>query len=375
MCDSKSTGRVNAMRRTPTVAAMALRVDDVRVVSTVTGAGSTGHTDERFALHATDLGIVWDDGDGGVLVAFGDSFGAGWGGSGAGPGHADWRANIVTRSTTADPLRDGLDLTEAVTDAPGHAREVLHREGAGEFTIIPTTGIAVDLTDGGPVGHERRALELPDGGPARQFLHYMSVARWFGPGRWRTNHGGIAVSDDGGETWVRSVGARWGNGPFGRRSFQMAAFAHDPTTPGRVLIWGTRNGRFGPASLARAPGLRLDDPSAWEYFTGSGWSRRRRDAATVVRAPVAELSVGWHHGLRRWLMLHLDEARAAIVLRDAAAPEGPWSDGVEVIAGRDVPAPYGGYLHPWTLDGPEVGFTLSQWGPYNVFLVRMTLAA
>jgi hypothetical protein len=93
----------------------------------------------------------------------------------------------------------------------------------------------------------------------------------------------------------------------------------------------------------------------------------------VVPAPAGEISVARHRGLDRWLMLHLDEERAAVVLREAEAPHGPWSAGTVVVSGRDVPALYGGYLHPWTLDGPEVAFTLSQWGPYQVTLWAMHL--
>ncbi|MEJ7742800.1 MAG: DUF4185 domain-containing protein [Nocardioidaceae bacterium] len=47
-------------------------------VGWVTSEESPNRTASRAAVYATDLGILWDDGDGGVLAAFGDSYGAGW---------------------------------------------------------------------------------------------------------------------------------------------------------------------------------------------------------------------------------------------------------------------------------------------------------
>jgi hypothetical protein len=93
-------------------------------VGWVTGEESPNRTASRAAVHATDLGILGDDGDGGVLAAFGDSYGAGWSAPGAGPRHADWRCNMLARTPRGEP-RDGLVLREWVQDAPGHAAQVL----------------------------------------------------------------------------------------------------------------------------------------------------------------------------------------------------------------------------------------------------------
>jgi hypothetical protein len=74
-----------------------------------------------------------------------------------------------------------------------------------------------------------------------------------------------------------------------------------------------------------------------------------------------------------WLATHLDEHRAAIVLRSAPELTGPWREPVVLVSGRDYPGLYGGYLHPWAVDGPDIYFTLSQWNRYNVLLMRATL--
>ena len=46
-----------------------------RTVGWVTGALSQNHTDARFGISGTDLGISWDNGSGQTLMAFGDTYG------------------------------------------------------------------------------------------------------------------------------------------------------------------------------------------------------------------------------------------------------------------------------------------------------------
>lgn len=327
---------------------MTIRVTAVEVLGQVTGAAAPNHTDTRFAVHGTDLGVLWDDGAGGVLCAFGDTYGEGWLPPGSGPRTADWRFNTLARSTSRD-LGRGLLLDEMVTDRPGHAAEILPRTGRRrERTVIPTAGIAVD---------------------GRQYLHYMSVRRWYLPGRWRSNHGGIAVSEDGGHTWVRGP-ARWPNALFGRRPMQMGGFTR---TARWVYFFHTRNGRRGPIHLARVDPADVGDPRGYQHWTGTGWSDRFTRARPVASGPAGELSAAYHPGLDRWLIVHLDDPGRRIVLRSARRPTGPWSDGEPLVRGIEHPGLYGGYLHPWGLDGNEIHLTMSRWEPYAVYLVRAEL--
>lgn len=316
-------------------------------VSPVTGAGSPSRTDERFAIHATDLGILWDAGDK-VAVLFGDTYGAGWGGQGAGPPQADWRCNALAFSTARD-LSGGMTLDTVVARRDGGAAEVITRE-PGEHTIIPTSGIALN---------------------GRHYAHYMSVLEWQGPGRWATGHSGIAVSEDG-VNWSRPAGSRWPNTKNLGHQFQVCSFAVDGDT---VYLLGTPNGRFGDAHLARVSAEQILDPSAYRYLAGDEWVTDALSARPVFRGPVGEPAVVYHRYLGRWLVLHLDEHKAAVVMRTAERLEGPWSEPQVVAAGREFPALYGGYPHPWSLDGPELYWCMSQWHPYNVFLMRTTLAA
>ncbi|GAA1235607.1 hypothetical protein GCM10009676_19450 [Prauserella halophila] len=332
---------------------------DVRPVETeriakVTGADSANRTDERFAFAATDLGILWDAGGDRVFALFGDTFGDGWGGHGAGPASADWRSNVLAWSSARE-LSGGLPWDGVVARPGGGAAQVIP-SGRREVTVVPNGAITVDGV---------------------HYAHYMSVREWGKPGHWRTNHAGVAVSYDDGSTWRRPRSARWPN-RHGRSRFQLGAFARDGEY---VLLFGTTNGRYGVPYLARVRPSDLLRVRAYEYWDGSGWRGDEDATAPLFDGPAGEMSVGHHRGCGRWLLLHLDEPRRGIVIRTAPTPTGPWTGGDVVVSGDEHPAIYGGFLHPWSLDGtlddapgPSGGFDVyylvSQWGPYNVFLTR-----
>ncbi|WP_245848795.1 DUF4185 domain-containing protein [Lentzea kentuckyensis] len=314
------------------------------------GAGDINDTSGRFTVHATDLGIMWRDSRGRVATAFGDTYGADWTGPGAG-GPADWRFNTLAHSGDTN-LADGMRIDSMVTDRPGHAKQILPRDPAvPEVTVIPTAGVSVG---------------------SRDYLHYMSVRQWGpGEGRWQTNYAGLAYSDDGGQTWVKSASARWQNaGGSGR--FQLGAFAK---RDGYVYLFGTPNGRVGTnAHVARVPEARVLDTSVYEYWTATGWRTGAvDDSLPVISGPVGELSVIYNSHLGRWVALHLDLGRRAIVLRTATAPTGPWTGGQVVAHDNDYPGLYGSYLHPDSANGPELYFAMSQWTPYHVRLMRLRL--
>jgi hypothetical protein len=304
-----------------------------KIVALVAGQGErdVNQTAARFAVHGTDLGILWRDSRGRLAVAFGDTYGAGWGGRGAGPDTADWRCNTLAHAT------DDLRIESMVTDRPGHAAQILARDpSVPEITVIPTTGIAVG---------------------ARDYLHYMSVQCWGTGGRWTTNYAGVAHSADGGRTWVKE--RRWSSDDF-----QMGAFARGD---GHVYLFGTPSGRLGDARLAR-----FAEPD-FEYWTGTGWSPSAADAVPVMAGPVGELSVQYNNALSQWVALHLDEHRRAIVLRTAPLPTGPWTTGQVVADGAEFPGLYGGFLHPDSANSPVLRFTMSRWDPYHVLLMELPM--
>ncbi|MFI6389841.1 DUF4185 domain-containing protein [Nonomuraea sp. NPDC050540] len=315
------------------------------VVAKVTGAGSG--TDLAWKVNATDLGIMWDNGAGEVLAAFGDTFGDGWAPPGANGG--DWRSQVLLRSVDRD-LADGMTFSGAATDRAGHAKELIpsRKVDGDEITVIPTAGVSVGT---------------------RQYMGYMSVRHWGQPGQWDTNYAGIAYSDDNGQNWTATTPGtpRWDN-PGGGNHFQMAAMVR---RDGYIHLFATPNGRSGAAYLARVPEQQILDKAAYQYWTGSRWQQGQDTlAAPVVNAPVAELSVRFNAYTGKWLMTYLQGGD--VVLRSAAAPTGPWSAPAVVASSADHPGLYGGFMHPWS-QGPDLYLTLSEWTPYNVYLIRITL--
>ncbi|WP_433164550.1 DUF4185 domain-containing protein [Kribbella sp. CA-247076] len=321
-------------------------------VAKLTGPGSINDTEARFALKATDLGILWDNGAGEILTAFGDSYGSGWTGPGGGvgdPATIDWRCNLLFRSKDRN-LADGMALDSAAEDRPGHAKQFLDCQKVDrvEHTVIPTGGIAVGN---------------------RQYVQYMSVNYWGPAGSWFTNYSGFAYSDDNGETWTKDPKARWQNTKQWDNNFQMVALVRDK---GYVYMIGTPNGRFGNAHLARVPEKLVLSKSAWRYWDGRTWSPRESAAVPIAIGPVSEVSVQWNEHVGKWLMMYLDESRASVVLRSSESLTGPWSGEQVVVKGKDFPGLYGTYMHPWS-SGEDLYFTMSQWDPYNVYLMHTKL--
>lgn len=328
-----------------------MQIVETTRLSRVTGVGEPNDTATRFGIHGTDLGFIWDAGPGAggdprVFVMFGDTYGEGWAGPGAGPATAQWRKNTLAVSTDRD-LGSGLRLDAAVSwPERGIAAQVIRSLPRWiEHTVIPCSGITV-------------------GGV--HYVHWMSILKWLGPGRWRTSHAGIAVSVDDGLSWRKL--ARWWN-PTGRERFQVGCFARDDEW---IYLYGTTNGRFGPAFVARTRPADIGQRRAYRYFDGRNWVRGAHRAAPVLPGNVGELSVARHdqHG---WLAMHLDERRAAILVRRAPEPTGPWTDGEPVADAAAYPGLYGGFIHPWCLAGGPLYWTMSQWDDYDVFWMRTEL--
>jgi len=317
------------------------------VVEKLTGPDAPNNTAGRWDIKAADLGILWDDGHGKVLAAFGDTFGNAWTGPGGGaPANGNWRSNVLTRSSDTN-LADGMLFDSAPQSPQGVAKQLIPSKkiNGDEITTIPTAAISV--------GH-------------RQYMGFMSVKQWGDPGKWDTNYAGIAYSDDDGENWTVSK-TRWDNNADGTDPFQMQAYVR---RGGDVYVFGTQNGRNGPASVARVPAQRLLDKSAYRYWDGRGWNRSESKAKPIIEAPVSELSVQYDAYSHRYLLMTL--SGPDIVLRTAKSPQGPWTAPQTVAYAADYPGLYGGYFHPWNRNG-VIYFTMSSWSPYNVYLMRLQI--
>lgn len=313
----------------------------VEMVAQLTGPGDPPVNDTATLgdVWGTDLGSTFMYGDE-MYMIFGDTFGA---------GTSDWRSNTAAVITDDDP-GDGVTFDRMIEDRPGHAGELLaaKRIDFDEITVIPTNGVAVR---------------------ERMFLHYMSVSHWGEPGHWDLGHSGWAYSDDAGTTWTKDQDATWpGDSTFG----QVAIEEHE----GHLYIYGIPGGRFGGVRLARAIPENLLRIDTYEYWDGAGWASGDPEvAAEIVPPTVGELSVRWNSHYRRWIMMYLDERSYAIVIRTAPEPTGPWGDQMTVATGQEFPALYAPYQFPKWNDRSDIWFTMSMFGPYQVYLMKTRLPA
>ncbi|WP_040838778.1 DUF4185 domain-containing protein [Nocardia brevicatena] len=325
------------------------RVGAVREVAKQTGAHSVNRTDKRWQVHGTDLGIMWESAPGEIATVFGDTIGRGFhppGGMGG-----DWRSNVLAFSTDRE-LADGMSYDRMVTDGRCHAAEILASRKLDniEITTIPTSGFAL-------------------GG--RQYLSYMSIRTWQSiPGTFYTNYGGIAYSDDGGQTWVKDPHVRWEN-IFGLANFQVSAMVPHGD---HVYMFGTPNTRLGSVGLARVARDEILNTTAYQYWRDGAWTPvgGAATATPIVDGPVGELSVRYDTSRGVWQMSYLDTAKAAIVLRESDTPQGVWSPGTPTVSVLDYPELYGGFIHPWSSDA-DLYFTISTWSDYNVYLMHAEL--
>jgi hypothetical protein len=140
-----------------------------------------------------------------------------------------------------------------------------------------------------------------------------------------------------------------------------------------VYSFGIPAGRFGDVRLRRVATEHILEPGAYRYWDGEGWVADPSEAATVVPGPVGELSVAWNAHHRQWMMMYLNAERHAVVLRSAPQLTGPWGEERIVVTAEEHPGLYAPYIVPLPDIGRDVYFTMSMWGPYNVFLMKTML--
>lgn len=326
----------------------------VEKVTALTGPEAPDST-KAVDLCSTDIGTMTELG-GKVYFAFGDSFG--YDGDTCKPFGPNWRSNLLGFSSDLDPS-NGVVWDGWYTGADGTAIAV--SEGAhqpaftGEGTRIPTAMVTVG---------------------ERLYMHYMSVHGFssYG-GQWLCNFSRFVYSDDAGESWTEAAT------DFGSTAdrFNMLALSKQGgagNEEGRyVYAVGTPCGRFGGARVGRVAADKLLDDSAWEYFDGRRWSKVRNDAAEVIKPPVGEGSLLWNPGIKRWMYTYLNEDARALELRLARHPWGPWEAPFTLATAAEYPALYGAYMTPSFLkdDGKTFYFVMSQFGPYNTYIMEAKL--
>jgi hypothetical protein len=292
-----------------------------------------------------------------IALAFGDTFG--WQGETCRPFGPNWRSNVLAFTDDLDPS-DGVEIDSWLADANGKAIAIA--EGAhaapftGEGTRIPTAMVTVGDT---------------------LYLHTMSVHGFASMGGvWLCNSSTFHTSADEGNTWEAAPELF---GDF-KSSFNMLAISNAPGAGNEdgtyVYAIGSPCGRFNGARAARVPAEQLLDNAAWEYFDGDSWVADRAQAAEVIKPGVGEGSLAWNAGLGQWMYTTLNELSAAIELRLAPSPGGPWSDPITLAKGVDYAQLYGAFMtQSWiSEDGLTFYFLMSQFGPYNVYVMKAVLA-
>ncbi len=325
-------------------------VSQLAPVAQLTGTDSINRTD-KYGVYGCDLGSMFQDDDR-TYFLFGDTFGP-RSPSQVGAGGENWRSNTMAWSTTTNP-ENGITFDGWITDTAGTAVELLssRKVDHDEITVIPTNGVAAN---------------------GALYIFFMSVRHWGAPGSWDCNYSGIARSTDSGHTWTKLAQPRW---PGGSNFIQTAIWKQGDD----LLIWGIPSGRHGGAALMKVPEKEIETAASYRYFAGvqggrPKWSADMRDAVVIVDAPVGELSVAWNAYLGRWIMTYLNEHSHNLEIREGPEPWGPWGPARMLVAARRYPALYGAFMCPgFTAEGGKViYFTMSQFGPYNVFLMRANL--
>jgi hypothetical protein len=141
-----------------------------------------------------------------------------------------------------------------------------------------------------------------------------------------------------------------------------------------VYMFGTPNTRLGDVGLARVPKDKILNATAYQYWVNGTWTAVGGSAAAtpILHGPAGELSVRYNAERGSWQMAYLDTAKAAITLREAAAPQGKWTETVPMVGVDRHAEIYGGFMHPWSA-GRDLYFTMSTWSDYNVYLMHTTV--
>jgi len=307
-------------------------------------------TAKNWNLGGTDLGIIWEMADGRYGVAFGDTFGSDFVPGSGGPNGTDWRSNVLGFSEETD-FSKGLVFSDMFHYKDGEAAPMIIRENYYSFTYIPTAAISVNGAD---------------------YVHYMY---WEVGSRDRVkqNYSGFIRSTDNGASWDKcgQINFAWDS------YFCMVGLAQREGDDYCYMI-GAQSGsgyRTSAAKLARFKPEDILNKSKYEFWNGGKglWIKgKESQATTILDGTVGELSFMYLEKYKLWITMYFDSDRYAICYRTAARLIGPWSDERVICAGSKYPQLYGSYMHPYCgkSDTDEIYWTMSQWQPYNVFLMK-----
>lgn len=342
---SQRVGNIAAEHASTAVGFNLKGVTDVQKIAQLTGVDSINHT-QRWGVYGQDLGEMFNEGDKTFLV-FGDTFG---------PNGQNWRSNTMAYTTTTNPAH-GLKFAGYIS-SEGTAKELIYSPHVNydEITKIPSNGVSVGKT---------------------LYLYYESINHWGPSGVWYANYAGLARSTDQGQNWELVPNATW---PGTSNFCQVAIAKVKSQGHTEIYLWGIPAGRFGSVMLMRVNAKYIADITRYQYFAGTTpngspiWSKQRKNLVAIVPGPVGELSVMWDSYLHRWIMMYL-QGTGNVVMNEGITPWGPWGPTITVATQQQYPELYGPFMDPKYVadNGKYIYFTLSQYGPYNVFWMKAKL--
>lgn len=262
-----------------------------------------------------------------------------------------WKAGLYCDAHNNRYRQHPLDYIESMIEAVHIALSDLKEE-----EIASICGLCFDTTGSTPA----RANGI-------DYVHYFNMRNWTG---WITNYSGIYKSVDNGLTWAKCKDIT-----FSSYSFfgQVGYFKKD----GYVYMIGTQTGRDSNAKLARFHETDIENKTAYEYWNSftNQWIKGNENEATVlIEDKVGELSFIYNETHKKWIIAYFNADRYNITMRTAEDITGPWSEPYELANGREYAQLYGSYIHPLSVTGDNLYFTMSMWMPYNVFLMKAELA-
>jgi hypothetical protein len=215
---------------------------------------------------------------------------------------------------------------------------------------------------------------------SRIYLYYSMIEKTDGPAPWnfRGIGGGLAVAGQPLQPFTR---------------LRSDSHWKSPVEPIQIVREGSRLYLFEVSSapkgliLARVRTDKIEDPSAYEFFTSHDWSTNRAQATVVLREAYGQVSVVWSPARHRYLMATSSDFfhPREIQLRESAHLEGPWDKPVRIavpnIPGKTTKLIYGTFLHPELSDDRSGRYVATycrmlagEWELTNPEWVSLTLA-
>jgi len=299
---------------------------------------------------------------GGTLWAFGDTF-YGATATNATPQLSQCKGAQSTTIAFLPTGQTNLPPTlEYFTDSNGvvaNPFEYLPDEDLKHHRIWPGTGVSIG---------------------SRIYLSYSVIVVTDEPGPWNF-HGigaGLAVAETPLGRFVRLR-------PDGQWRFSVV--------PAQILREGDRLYllEISDASkgliLSRVNAAEIENPAAYEFFTGKGWSTNRADVKVILREAYGQVSVMWVPALRCYLMATSSDFfhPPEIQFRQAKRIKGPWSAPARIpvpeMPGKKTALIYCTFFHPELSDDQSLRFVATfcrmltgDWELSNPEWVTITLA-